>query len=312
MTRFVAGCEVHALPPCVATIGFFDGVHLGHRHLIEQVCEAARVRNLASALITFRSHPRQVLHPESPICLLSTPQEKAEALASTGVDWCVTLDFTPELAGMPAKRFMDEVLRQRIGVRTLVIGYDHRFGYGRADSFDDYVRFGRDMGMEVLRANELQKEGVHVSSSTIRRLLLQGEVAEAAQALGCMYSLEGVVVRGRQVGRTIGFPTANLQPVCPEKLVPADGVYAVRVQLENETYGGMLDIGLRPTFDNGNDRSIEVHLLDFLGDLYGRVVRVDFVRRIRANVQFDSPASLVAQLQKDETVVRQVLTQNGH
>lgn len=312
MTRFVDGCEAHALPPCVATIGFFDGVHLGHRHLIEQVCEAARVRNLASVLITFRSHPRQVLHPESPICLLSTPQEKTEALASTGVDWCVTLDFTPELAGMPARRFMDEVLRQRMGVRTLVIGYDHRFGYGRTDSFDDYVRFGRDMGMEVLRANELQKWDVHVSSSAIRRLLLQGEVAEAARALGRMYSLEGVVVRGRQVGRAIGFPTANLQPVCSKKLIPADGVYAVRVRLESETYGGMLDIGLRPTFDNGNDRSIEVHLLDFLGDLYGRVVRVDFVDRIRDNVRFDSPASLVAQLQKDETVVRRVLTQIGH
>lgn len=291
--------QASPLPPSVATIGFFDGVHGGHRFLIRQVCEAAQERGLSSLLITFPQHPRMVMQASYQPRLLSTFGEKCSLLASTGVDACVALPFTAGLAALSAREFMQQVLRDQLQVRTLVIGYDHRFGHNRAEGFDDYVRYGQEMGIEVVRADAFLMDGAKVSSSAVRALLDAGEVDKAARCLGYTYFLEGRVTAGQQIGRTLGFPTANLQVTDSCKLIPADGVYAVRVRVGEHIYKGMLNIGCRPTIDDDAHRTIEVHLFHFTGDLYGQLLRVEFLRRIRGEQKFDSREALARQLQQD-------------
>ena len=291
--------QASPLPSSVATIGFFDGVHGGHRFLIRQVCEAARERGLSSLLVTFPQHPRMVMQASYQPRLLSTFGEKCSLLASTGVDACVALPFTAGLAALSAREFMQQVLRDQLQVRTLVIGYDHRFGHNRAEGFDDYVRYGQEMGIEVVRAEAFLMDGAKVSSSAVRALLDAGEVDKAARCLGYTYSLEGRVTAGQQIGRTLGFPTANLQVTDSCKLIPADGVYAVRVRVGEHIYKGMLNIGCRPTIDDDAHRTIEVHLFHFTGDLYGQLLRVEFLRRIRGEQKFDSREALARQLQQD-------------
>ena len=301
----------HPLPPCVATIGCFDGVHRGHRFLIEQVKEVARRENLCSAVVTFGRHPKQVLAPGCPLELLTTCGERLRLLEETGADYCAVLDFTPALAALPARRFMEEILKERLNVRTLVIGYDHRFGHGRAESLGDYRRYGAAIGMEVLRAEPLALDGANVNSSGIRSLLREGDVAAAASRLGYRYSLEGTVVGGCRVGRQMGFPTANIELQDKEKMVPADGVYAVQVWVGGKAYAGMLDIGNRPTFDGAAGRTLEVHIFDFSSDIYGQPIRVAFVARVRSNAKFADMASLAAQLRADAAQVRAVMAASG-
>lgn len=288
-----------SLLPSVATIGFFDGVHCGHRSLIGQVCRVAAERSLATMLVTFSAHPRMVMQADYQPRLLSTLEEKVRLLSQTGVDYCVPLHFTRELATLSAHDFMQHVLRDQLKVRTLVIGYDHRFGHNRAECFEDYVRYGQELGMEVIRAEAYQLDGAHVSSSVVRTLLGKGDVAMASHCMGYDYSLEGEVIGGQQIGRTLGFPTANLQMVDPLKIVPADGVYAVHVQVDGHTYKGMLNIGCRPTIDDDTRRTIEVHLFHFEGNLYGRLLRVEFLRRIRGEQKFSSREALARQLRLD-------------
>ena len=289
----------------VATIGFFDGVHSGHRFLIDRVCLQAKAAGLSSMLITFEQHPRQVMNPGFDLRLLNTPSEKLELLEQMGVDYVTLLPFSAEMAGLTAEQFMREVLYKQCGVRQLLIGHDHRFGCGRSEGFDDYCRYGAEMGMQVLQTPAFRLEDVQVSSSYIRNALLTARVADANSALGYSYFIDGTVTSGYQIGRTIGFPTANLTVDHPQKLIPADGVYAVRAILANgDTYAGMLNIGHRPTLDNDSNRTIEVHLLDFSGDLYRQSLRLEFVDYLRAEVKFDSPDALVAQLQRDKIAVR--------
>lgn len=293
------------LQPSVATIGFFDGVHCGHRFLIEQVRVTAVSRGLASSVITFPVHPRKVMqsdfHPE----LLTTCEEKIRLLADTGIDYCVMLDFTPSLAQLPAQQFM-AVLKEKYEIQVLVVGHDHRFGHNRTEGFNDYVRYGRELGMEVLLAHAYFNKEVTVSSSVIRHLLLEGNVLEAADCLGYHYFLEGTVVGGYRVGRTIGYPTANLQVENPDKLVPADGVYAVYVHVGGQKYMGMLSIGCRPTLNNGTDRSIEVHIFHFNADIYNQPMRISFVQRTRPELKFDTIEELIAQLRKDEEEIGRI------
>ena len=293
--------------PSVATIGFFDGVHRGHRYLIEQVCAVAAGRGLASSVVTFPVHPRKVMQPDFHPELLTTCEEKVRLLADTGIDYCVMLDFTPDLAQLSAQQFMT-VLKEKYRIQALVVGHDHRFGHNRAEGFDDYVRYGRELGMEVLLAYAYSNKEVTVSSSVIRHLLLEGNVSEAADCLGYHYFLEGTVVGGYRVGRTIGYPTANLHVDNPDKLVPADGVYAVYVYVGGQKYMGMLSIGYRPTLNNGTDRSIEVNILQFNADIYNQPMRISFVRRTRPELKFDTIEELIAQLQKDEIEVTEILS----
>ena len=288
-----------ALTPSVATIGFFDGVHLGHRHLINQVKMAASLNGWCSSIITFPVHPRQVIQSDYQPSLLSSPEEKIELLASTGIDNCILLPFTRELSQLTAWEFM-QLLYEQYQVRMLVIGYDHRFGHNRAETFEDYCRYGRELGIHIMQATAYTQEQDKVSSSAIRRALLSGEVSTATKYLGYPYFLQGTIVGGYQVGRKIGFPTANLRVDFSNKLIPSVGVYAVYVYVNGQKYKGMLNIGHRPTLNNGTDLSIEVHILDFEGDIYHQPMRIEFIDFLRNEAKFQSTEELALQIRKDK------------
>ena len=286
----------------VATIGFFDGVHRGHQHLLRQVLEVAHQRHMASLVVTFFQQPRHVVtHETARIFLLTTTNEKLHLLQQAGIDHCEVMEFTPELALMTAHDFM-QLLHDKYGVSALVIGYDHRFGHNRSEGFDDYVRYGKQLGIEVLQATQFPA----VSSTKIRELLLEGDLEAANQILGYRYMLEGQVVNGFHIGHTMGFPTANLQ-VAPEKLIPADGVYAVMVELDGEQHQGMLNIGTRPTLANSDERSIEVHIFDFHDNIYDKELRLSLVKRTRGEVRFASKEQLILQLQQDAAEIKTIL-----
>ena len=291
--------DIHPQSPTVATIGFFDGVHLGHRFLIQQVKVAATQTGWQSSIITFPVHPRQVIQSEFQPQLLSSPEEKIELLASTGVDNCILLPFTRELSKLTAYEFM-QLLYDKYKVRMLVIGYDHRFGHNRAETFEDYCRYGRELGIHIMQASAYTQEQDKVSSSAIRRALQNGDIRTATKFLGYHYYLEGTVVDGYKVGRKIGFPTANLRVDFPNKLIPSIGVYAVYVYVNGEKHKGMLNIGYRPTINNGTDLSIEVHILDFQGDIYHQKMRIEFIEFLRPEEKFNSVDELVLQMQKDK------------
>ena len=291
--------DIHPQSPTVATIGFFDGVHLGHRFLIQQVKVAATQTGWQSSIITFPVHPRQVIQSEFQPQLLSSPEEKIELLASTGVDNCILLPFTRELSQLTAYEFM-QLLYDKYKVRMLVIGYDHRFGHNRTETFEDYCRYGRELGIHIMQASAYTQEQDKVSSSAIRRALQNGDIRTATKFLGYHYYLEGMVVDGYKVGRKIGFPTANLRVDFPNKLIPSIGVYAVYVYVNGEKHKGMLNIGYRPTINNGTDLSIEVHILDFQGDIYHQKMRIEFIDFLRPEEKFNSVDELVLQMQKDK------------
>ena len=298
--------DIHPQSPTVATIGFFDGVHLGHRFLIQQVKVAATQTGWQSSIITFPVHPRQVIQSEFQPQLLSSPEEKIELLASTGVDNCILLPFTRELSQLTAYEFM-QLLYDKYKVRMLVIGYDHRFGHNRAETFEDYCRYGRELGIHIMQASAYTQEQDKVSSSAIRRALQTGDIRNATKFLGYHYYLEGTVVDGYKVGRKIGFPTANLRVDFPNKLIPSIGVYAVYVYVNGEKHKGMLNIGYRPTINNGTDLSIEVHILDFQGDIYHQKMRIEFIDFLRPEEKFNSVDELILQMQKDKEDTIRVL-----
>ena len=298
--------DIHLQSPTVATIGFFDGVHLGHRFLIQQVKVAAIQTGWQSSIITFPVHPRQVIQSDYQPQLLSSPEEKIELLASTEVGNCILLPFTFELSMLTAREFM-QLLYDKYHVRMLVIGYDHRFGHNRAETFEDYCRYGRELGIHIMQATAYTQEQDKVSSSAIRRALQTGDIRTATKYLGYHYFLEGTVVDGYKVGRKIGFPTANLRVDFPNKLIPSVGVYAVFVRINGQKYKGMLNIGHRPTINNGNDLSIEVHILDFQGDIYHQKIRIEFIDFLRPEMKFNSIDELISQMQKDKESATQSL-----
>ena len=298
------------LPKCVATLGVFDGVHKGHQHLIGMVAEQARVSGLRAAVVTFDRPPRQVLdasfHPQ----LLTTLEEKRDIISQMGVDYLVVLPFTKALAALTAREFMQQILHKQLNAAVLITGYDNRFGHHREEGFDDYVRYGEEMGMQVMRGDaELMTDGKEaVSSSIIRQLLLEGHVELMPQCLTRLYQLSGKVMPGEHIGHSLGFPTANLELPCSDKLIPAPGVYAVWAMLEKDRQqrAAMMNIGTRPTFE-GKGQTLEVNIFDFDGDLYGQEVDIAFVARLREERRFDSPEALVAQLQEDKKQVKDIL-----
>ena len=297
--KIISHSSTASLPPCAATIGCFDGVHRGHRYLVDQVCAEARTRRLQSALITFPVHPRQVMHPDDDFQWLTCREQKERLIGTLSADYCLLLPFTPDLSQLSARQFM-QLLADSYHVRALVIGYDHRFGHNRSEGFDDYCRYGSEIGMEVIRAKALEVNGTDISSSLIRALLKDGSVEQANHYLGYDYHIDGTVVGGFQIGRTLGFPTANLRLSCPHQLIPREGVYATYAYVNGKRYAAMLNIGHRPTLGNGMDTSIEAHLIGFSGDLYGQPLRVEFRHFLREEQKFDSLESLTAQLQQDK------------
>lgn len=296
--------DISLLPPCVATVGFFDGVHAGHRFLIRELKEIAQAGNLKSVVITFSEHPRKVLDTGFQPELLSTLPEKLALLESTGIDTCIVLDFTPEMARLSAFDFLKDILRDKYNVRSLLVGHDHRFGHNRQDGFPEYKQYGDALGMQVIQASRFStSENQHISSSEIRLALHRGDIATANCILAGPYSFIGKVVGGFKIGRKIGFPTANLVADEQAKLIPSFGVYAVRVHWNNCVYKGMMNIGTRPTLDNGLHTSIEVHIINFDEDIYNQTVRVEFIQKIRDEQKFNGVDELTEQLRKDKEAV---------
>jgi riboflavin biosynthesis protein ribF len=301
------------MPELVATIGFFDGVHRGHRFLIDRVIEEAQRSGMSSAVITFDRHPREVLQTDYQPDLLSTLDEKLLLLSKTHVDNTVVLHFDASLAALTAHDFMRDVLQRQLKVRKLIIGYDNRFGHNRSEGFDEYVRYGKELGIEVIRADAFLPDDVRVSSSVIRTCLREGRVEDANRLLGYDYTIESRIVSGYQNGRKMGFPTANLDVTRCQQLLPASGVYAVLVRLKDSVgwKRGMMNIGHRPTF-NGTTTSMEVNLFNFSGDLYGQELLVSFISKIRDEHKFDSIEALAEQLQHDKVQINKLFDMTYH
>ena len=283
----------------VVATGFFDGVHVGHRLVIQQLTEAAAVRGDESMVVTFWPHPRNVLQKEArSLRLLTTLAEKKEILLGLGVDKVEILQFTKDFSTLTTEDYL-RMLMERYGTKAILLGYDNRMGCD-AKGVDEVARTAERLGLEVIRTDMVPSEkGYAVSSTKIRERLEEGDVEAAAQMLGYRYSLHGVVVAGNRLGRTIGFPTANMQLYEPLKLIPGNGVYFVRVQaLDRELYG-MCNIGCRPTVGAGNARTIETNIFDFDEDIYGLDLKITFIAKIREEVRFDSLEELKKQLEND-------------
>ena len=284
----------------VATIGVFDGVHRGHRYLIDFVCQLAQSKGLKSMVVTFSEHPAVVLGHEAPPQLL-TLDEKLAQIAQAGVDTCVVLPFSREMAALSAADFMQQVLRDALCVEVLVMGYDHRFGSERESDFSFYQRLGNHFGIEVVRAKRFGK----VSSSRIRQLLHEGKMEEAGEMLGYAYRFRGIVIDGDKRGRKLGFPTANLR-VDARKQLPCPGVYSARVEWNGRLYKGMMNIGSSPTFLSNGIRPPEVHILQFDEDIYGEELTVEPVRRLRSERSFQTVDELVSQLKSDAVAAEKI------
>ena len=284
----------------VATIGCFDGVHLGHQLLLRTMLFEAKSRGLASMVITFDRQPREVFDPDFCPLLLSTPEEKEQLLKQMGIDILVVLPFTRELASLSAREFMQRVLREQLNVSVLVTGYDNRFGRDRREGFNEYVRYGRELDIDVIQGEMERLPGDEraVSSSVIRQLLEEGCVEQMPDCLTRFYTLTGKIVAGEHIGHELGFPTANLEVDHPHKLIPGPGAYAVWAEISGEQMPAMMNIGIRPTFD-GTRQTLEVHILKPIGDVYGQMLTVTFVARLRSERRFDTREELVTQLQQD-------------
>ncbi len=293
----------------VVTIGTFDGVHRGHWEVLSEIRRRAEETDRRSVLATFHPHPLTIVRPELAPPMLTTPVEKKEILAESGLDYAVFLPFTPVLARYTPRRFVEEILVGRLGVKELVVGYDHHFGRGREGDAETLRALGAELGFEVDVVGPVGPGEDPISSTGIRRALLEGDTISAAEALGRPYSIRGLVVRGDQRGRTLGFPTANLEVRgggAGQKLIPPPGIYAVRGILKSGTYDGALHLGPRPTF-RGSPPTIEVYLMDFDREIYGEEIRVDFVRYLREIQPFDSQRALVDQMREDVEEARTIL-----
>lgn len=312
MHKKAIGLDESGLPPyvkdTVITVGTFDGVHRGHRDVIERLVARSHALKIPSVLVTFDPHPLEIVNPAAAPLLLTTHDEKLEVLAETGIDYMAVVPFTAKLAEYSAEDFVEGVLRRCFRMRELLIGYDHGFGRQRAGNVAVLKTLGERDGFKVQVVEPVStSDGHSVSSTSIRRAIAGGDLQRAAEALGRPYSVGGRVVEGAQRGRTIGFPTLNLGPPPYRKLLPPEGVYAVRVQTPGGPVGGMMNLGPRPTFGDSMT-SLEAHLFDTTGSFYGAYVRLDFVARLRETRKFASADHLTAQLRHDERDARNALT----
>ncbi len=304
--------DASGFPPDVTasavTVGTFDGVHRGHFDVLTRLVALARRRGMASVVVTFAPHPTEIIRPNAAPLLLTPGMERFEALATIGIDYCAILPFTRGLAALTAAEFVRDVLRPRFHMEALLIGHDHGFGRDRAGGREQLLALGHSDGFEVEQVPPFcLGDGAVVSSSRIRRAVASGDLETARLALGRRYSLTGVVQRGDQRGRTIGFPTINLGAPHPRKLLPPSGVYAAVVQTPGGAFGAMANVGSRPTVADDRE-TVEAHLFDFAGDLYGAPVRLDFVLLLRHVLRFATLADLTEQLASDRQAARTALT----
>jgi riboflavin kinase/FMN adenylyltransferase len=304
--------EASGLPPTVegtvVTVGTFDGVHRGHLDVIRRLVDRARDARMPSLLVSFDPHPLEIVNPAAAPLLLTTSEEKLEVLAETGVEYFAIVPFTHQLASYGAEEFVDEILRRRFRMRELLIGYDHGFGHRRTGNVSVLKSLGHERGFDVDVVDAVSLgDGQHISSTSIRRAIAGGDLERAAEGLGRHYSVSGTVVAGSSRGRQLGFATINLSAPSPRKLLPPEGVYAVMVQTPRGKYGGMMNLGPRPTFGEA-ERSIEAHLFDVDADFYGMRVRVDFAAFLRETRRFGDASQLARQLEKDRESALLALT----
>lgn len=297
-----------ALPPTIVTSGSFDGVHRGHQTILRRLTQLREQRpECQTAVITFEPHPRQVLKPDTHVLLLSTLEEKTKLLEAAGIDHLLVMPFTREFSRTTSEDFIQKILIEALNTRYLVIGYDHRFGHNREGSFEYLQEHQENYPFRIEEIPRQDIDQMGISSTHIRKALQGGEPDLAKRYLGYTYTLSGEVVSGQRIGRKLGYPTANLKPNHPNKLIPADGIYAVRVTLNDQTYGGMLSIGVRPTIGEKLERTIEVYIFDFSEEIYGQQLTLHFVRYLRGEEKYDSLDALKIQLSKDEEAARAAL-----
>ncbi len=296
------------LSNAIVTTGTYDGVHKGHRKILQALVETARRSNGESVVITFWPHPRKIVGSGNleEIKSLNTLDEKIDTLTLLGIDHLLIIPFNREFSELSSNDFIQEILIKRIGTKKLVIGYDHKFGKNREGSFEYLNTNAATLGFEIQEIPRQDLNDVAVSSTEIRKALKQGDVARAALYLEQPYRLRGIVVKGRQLGRTLGFPTANIKISDPDKLVPADGVYAVFVRYKNILRQGMLNIGYRPTVE-GIDKTVEVHIISFEQEIYGEELEVEFVQFVRSEQKFEGIVQLKEQLEKDRLQISRIL-----
>lgn len=290
----------------VVTIGTFDGVHCGHQKIIKRLTEAAKAEGLLSTVFTFFPHPRMIVQHDTQLRLLHTLAEKQTLLAALGVDLLIVQPFDKKFSQMSAEEFVEELLVKHLRVQKVIIGYDHRFGKNRTADIRDMHRFGEHYGFAVEEISAQEVDEVSVSSTKVREALLSGAVEKAESYLGVPYSLTGKVVHGQKLGRTLGYPTANIQVEEDYKLIPADGVYVMYSLLGGRQVYGMMSIGKNPTIE-GKGSSIEVHFLDYNGDLYGQRLTIYFIKYLRAEQKFTSVAALQQQIEQDEEQSRKAI-----
>lgn len=292
----------------VLTVGTFDGVHAGHMALINKVLEKAKKREGRSVVVTFDPHPREIINPgDAGIKLLTSLSERREILGEMGIDKMVVIPFDRDFSLLSSEEFVEDIIYRKIGVSEFVIGYDHHFGKDREGTIETIEQLGEKLGFDAYVVSKKEVGDQTVSSTTIRKTISEtGEVSEAARMLQRPYRLNGMVVHGDKRGKEIGYPTANIKPEDSRKIVPRIGVYAVRVRVEDRWYDGMMNIGVRPTFDGGG-MTLEVHLFDFADNIYGKEVQVRFYERIRDEKKFSGKEELVRRLEEDEIKAKEIL-----
>jgi riboflavin kinase/FMN adenylyltransferase len=296
----------------VVTVGTFDGVHVAHRAILQTVVQRAHATGGRSIVVTFDPHPKQVVaSAKGPVQLLTTVEERIEAIKALEVDFLLILEFTYAFSRMTSRGFYETYIVKGTGVREVVVGYDHMFGRDREAGITDLKNYGKEFGFDVVTVPPVTMDGGAVSSTRIRRALVDGDVSTAARFLGKPYALSGIVIHGDGLGRRLGFPTANIAPATSLKVIPGQGVYAVRTLLGRQRLFGMLNIGTRPTVSNDGKQSIEVHLFDVDEDFYGGEIVIQFLRRLRDEKKFDSIDELVAQMHKDKEEALSVATSYG-
>ncbi len=304
--------DIHSFPKLpfpIVTTGTFDGVHLGHCTILEKLKSYRLVSGHETVVITFNPHPRLVLQPnDNKLELLNSLDEKIELLSKQGIDHLLVIPFDKNFAALSSLEFIEQILVKTIGTKKLVIGHDHHFGKNREGSFENLRQSGPQYGFEVEEIPAKDINHVAISSTKVREALHNGDIITANKFLGYQYKMEGIVVKGRQLGDTIGFPTANLEIIGQRKLIPQNGVYAVTVSIDNSIYQGMMNIGNRPTVETNGERKVEVHILNFSGNLYGKKLQISCVDRIRDEKKFTSLDELKSQLKEDKNQIKSLLS----
>ncbi|MBO6524081.1 MAG: bifunctional riboflavin kinase/FAD synthetase [Balneolaceae bacterium] len=309
MAKLVHLKDIKPQPNTVVTVGTFDGVHEGHRALMETVVAKAKKRGARSVVVTFDPHPRTIINPKgSSIRLLTSLKERAEILEDIGVDELCVIPFTRDFSLLSSEEFVRDVIHSKIGISEFVIGYDHHFGKDRSGTIETLENLGPELGFDVYVVSKREKEEITISSTVIRKAIQEeGDMTQASKLLGRPYMLNGLVIHGDERGRKIGFPTANLQAEHPDKVIPKNGIYAVKVRVDGVWYNGMMNIGVRPTFD-GETKTLEVNIFDFDQSIYGKTVQIRFFDRIRDEQKFNGIQELKDQLGGDKKKSIQVLS----